>query len=293
MKNLLKFIALDKRCAFLVFIVAQLFFISFTALGDRSKVNLTGYKVVWRDEFDGDKVDATKWGSPQQKRQGSSLWHKRNVSVKDGAAVLKIRKTQDSTYRYESACLRTTKSYAKADRLFEFAYGYVEVRCKLPKYVRSDYWFAAWMMIGNVNNNTNTREGCEVDIMETFRVYDRGSIPHTFHWGGYGVSHNVAGYTATPNLDLLDGNWHTFGCLWEKEGMTFTIDGYVTWSTKLQGLGREGKNKHKSQGVPQVSGYIKLSVEAAPWVGPNSDWEKVMPEEDEVLIDWVRVWQKN
>ena len=45
--------------------------------------------------------------------------------------------------------------------------------------------------------------------------------------------------------------------------------------------------------MPQVTGYIKLSVEAAPWVGPNSDWEKVMPEEDEVLIDWVRVWQRD
>lgn len=78
------------------------------------------------------------------------------------------------------------------------------------------------------------------------------------------------------------------------EGMpdiTFTIDGQVTCTTDLKGLGKDGKVK--SQGVPQVPGYIKLSVEAAPWAGPNGGgWEKDMPEEDEVLIDWVRVWQK-
>jgi hypothetical protein len=75
--------------------------------------------------------------------------------------------------------------------------------------------------------------------------------------------------------------------------MSFTIDGCVTWTTDLKGLGGEGNGKVKSQGVPQVPGYIKLSVEAAPWAGPNGGgWERDMPAEDEVLIDWVRVWQK-
>ena len=73
----------------------------------------------------------------------------------------------------------------------------------------------------------------------------------------------------------------------------FTIDGKVTWTTDLKGLGKEGDGKVKSQGVPQTPGYIKLSVEAAPWAGPNGGgWEKDMPEEDEARIDWVRVWQK-
>lgn len=259
----------------------------------RPKVNLSGYKIVWRDEFDGDRIDETKWGMPTQQRQGASLWNPRNVTVKDGAAVLKIRKTDDPTWRYDSACLRTVKGYKPEDWLYSFTYGYVEARCKLPKWARSDYWFAVWMMVGNVFNNADTRKGCEVDIMETFHINELGRLPHTIHWGGYGKSHNAQGHTTSPNLLLLNDDWHTFGCLWTKDKMSFTIDGCVTWTTDLKGLGGEGNGKVKSQGVPQVPGYIKLSVEAAPWAGPDGGgWERDMPTEDEVLIDWVRVWQK-
>jgi len=268
------------------------------ALGDkryapREKLDLTGYSIAWRDEFDGKDIDWKVWDSPRQQRQGASLWDKRNVSLRDGAAVLKIRKTNDPTWRYESACLRTAKGYKPEDRLYAFTYGYVEARCKLPKWARSDYWFAVWMMVGNVMGNTDTRKGCEVDIMETFHVNHLGQMPHTIHWGGYGKQHNASGSTNFPNLTLLNDDWHTFGCLRTPTEMVFTIDGLVTWRTDLKGLGTDKDGKVKSQGVPTEPGYIKFSVEAAHWAGPNGGgWEKPMPEEDEALIDWVRVWEK-
>ncbi len=258
----------------------------------RKKLDLAGYEIVWRDEFDGGKVDATKWGSPRQQRQGASLWHERNVSLKDGKAVFAIKKTDDPTWRYESACLRTTKSYKPEDRLYEFRYGYVEARVRLHKWTRSDYWFALWMMAGNVFDNTDTRKGCEIDVMESFHMCNLGYMPHTFHWGGYGKLHNAQGFKSWPNIKLLDDGYHTYGCLWTPESMTFTIDGEITWTTDLKGLGTDKGGKVKSQGVPQVPAYIKLSVEAAPWAGCTSGWEKPMPEDDSVEVDWVRVWQK-
>ena len=268
------------------------------ALGDtryspREKLDLAGYAIAWRDEFDGPEIDWKVWDSPHQKRQGASVWDKRNVSVRDGAAVLKIRKTNDPTWRYESACLRTAKGYKPADRLYAFTYGYVEARCKLPKWARSDYWFAVWMMVGEVMNNTDTRKGCEIDVMETFHVNHLGQMPHTIHWGGYAEKHNSAGATNFPNLALLNDDWHTFGCLRTPEELVFTIDGFVTWRTDLKGLGKADGGRVKSQGVPTAPGYIKLSVEAAHWAGPDgAGWEKDMPEEDEALIDYVRVWEK-
>ena len=76
--------------------------------------------------------------------------------------------------------------------------------------------------------------------------------------------------------------------------MSFTIDGRITWTTDLKGLGSDQDGKVKSMGCPRVPGYIKLSAEAAPWAGPHGDrWEDPMPERDEALVDWVRVWQKN
>lgn len=269
-----------------------------TALGDkrytpREKLDLSGYAITWRDEFEGTDINWKVWDSPRQQRQGASRWDKRNVAARDGAAVLKIRKTDDATWRYESACLRTAKGYKPEDRLYAFTYGYVEARCKLPKWARSDYWFAVWMMVGEVMNNTDTRKGCEIDVMESFHVNHLGQMPHTIHWGGYADKHNASGATNFPNLTLLNDDWHTFGCLRTPEELVFTIDGYVTWRTDLKGLGKEGGARVKSQGVPTTPGYIKLSVEAAPWAGPNGGgWEKPMPEEDEALIDYVRVWER-
>ncbi|MBP5233161.1 MAG: family 16 glycosylhydrolase [Planctomycetes bacterium] len=259
----------------------------------REKVDLTGYEIVWRDEFDGDKVDATKWGSPVQQRQGASTWDPKHVSVKDGNAVFKIVKTADPTYRYASACLRTTKSYALQDRLYQFTYGYVEARVKLHHWMRTDYWFALWMMAGRVADDTpDTRKGCEIDVMESFRMYKCGAISHALHWNGYGKLHNATGQPSFPNLLLLNDDYHTFGCLWTPEFLAFTIDGEITWKTDLKGLGEDKDGKTKSQGVPAAPAYIKLSVEAAPWAGPWWQWEKEMPAEDEVKVDWVRVWQK-
>ena len=259
----------------------------------RTKLDLTGYEIVWRDEFDGDKIDATKWASPRQQRQGASLWDPAYVSVKDGKAVFRIEKTDDPTWRYKSACLRTTKSYDRKDRLFEFTYGYVEARVKVHHWLRSDYWFAVWMMDGSVSDsNPDTRKGCEIDIMETFHMNNLGQLPHTFHWNGYGKQHNAQGFTTWPNLLLMNGDFHTYGVLWTPEFMAFTIDGYVTWKTDMKGLGSDKDGKTKSLGTPRTPAYIKLSVEAAPWAGPWWQWEKDMPESDSCEVDWVRVWQK-
>ena len=257
------------------------------------KVNLSGYRIVWRDEFDGNAIDTTKWQSPTQQRQGSSLWDPKYVSVKDGKAVFRIEKTDDPTWRYRSACLRTTKGYDPKDRLFQFTYGYVEARVKIHHWLRSDYWFAVWMMDGSVSDsNPDTRKGCEIDIMETFHMNNLGQLPHTFHWNGYGAKHNAQGFTTWPNLELLNGDFHTYGLLWTPEYMAFTIDGYITWKTDMKGLGSDKDGKTPSQGVPQTPAYIKLSMEAAPWAGPWWKWEKDMPESDSCEVDWVRVWQK-
>jgi len=259
----------------------------------REKLDLTGYEIVWRDEFDGDRVDEAKWQSPAQRRQGASVWDPKYVSVKDGKAVFRIERTSDPTWRYKSACLRTARSYDPKDRLFEFTYGYVEARVKVHHWLRGDYWFAVWMMDGSVSDaNPDTRRGCEIDVMETFHMNNLGQMPHTLHWNGYGRKHNSASSTTWPNLLLMNGDFHTYGVLWTPEFLAFTIDGYVTWKTDMKGLGSDKDGKTKSLGVPQAPAYIKLSVEAAPWAGPWWQWEREMPESDSCEVDWVRVWQR-
>lgn len=256
------------------------------------KIDLARFDLVWQDEFDGAALDTSKWDSPRQQRQGASLWHERNVSVAGGVAKFDIRRTTDPKYRYESACIRSRRDY-KED-LFTFRYGYIEARCRLPRHVRSDYWAGFWLLAGNMLQGTDddTRNGSEIDILETFDMWNLGATKHTVHWGGYGKRHNAHGVSSGPRLELLNDDYHTFGLCWDEERYIFYVDGQEVWNTDFVGFGAEKDGRRKSLGTCREPAYIKMSVEAAPWCGPSHLWEDEMPEHDELLVDYIRVYRK-
>ncbi len=259
-------------------------------------IDLSKMKLIWQDEFDGATLDPKKWQAvPNQQRQSASLWKPSMVSVGDGVCTLKIEKTKDPQWRYVSGCIRTATSCGNpATHLFGYKYGYVEARCRLPKHVRADYWFAVWLMagkLGGAEKHGDTRLFTEVDILETFHTSELGSQNHTLHWANYGKEHNAANVSSGYHLELLDGKFHTFGLLWTEEKYTYYIDGIAVAEDKAVGTGSNKDGKKQSQGTAREPAYIKLSVEAAPWAGPTGGWEKEMPESDDALIDYVRVYQ--
>ena len=248
---------------------------------------------MWSEEFEGTELDRTKWDTPHHDRQGASRWRGQYVTVKDGTCRIAIVKTDDPVFRYNSAGIRTSKGYNPEDFLYAYTYGYAEVRCRLPQHVRSDYWAAFWLLAGDVcrTSTTDTREGTEIDIFETFNMWNRGHMGHNIHWGGYGANHNAAGFDSGEHRELLNGEFHTFGLYWDEKEYIFYINGVEVARTDAMNLGNDA-NKVKSQGTCRKPAYIKLSVEAAPWCGPTHLWEKNMPEEDVFEIDYVRVYQK-
>lgn len=259
-----------------------------------AKIDLAQYKLVWQDEFNGTELDRTKWDTPHHERQGASRWRSQYVSVKDGTCRIAIKKVNDPTYRYESAGIRTSKGYDPKDYLYAYQYGYAETRCRLPKHVRSDYWAAFWLLAGDVvaGRNADTRLGTEIDIFESFNLWNRGRMSHVLHWGGYGATHNAGGLDSGEHRELFDGEFHTFGLYWDENQYIFYIDGVEVTRTDAKGFGSSDNGKTKSLGTCRAPAYLKLSVEAAPWAGPTHLWEKDMPEEDLFEIDYVRVYQK-
>lgn len=261
------------------------------------KLDLAKFSLVWQDEFNGTEIDKTKWDMPIHDRQGASRWHPRNVSVADGALTIKVVKTQDPTYRYDTAGIRTSTGYTPDKFLFGYKYGYVETKLKLPKHVRADYWVGFWLLAGDVvaGRNDDTRLGTEVDIFETFDISNLGRMKHTLHWGGYGNKHNAGGFPSGPHLELLDEGYHTYGLYWDEARYVFFIDGIAVCETDAMGLGgtkgKEGNPLTKSQGTCRSEAFIKLSIEGAPWCGPTSGWEKEMPAEDKMVVDYVRVYK--
>ncbi|MBN2295911.1 MAG: glycoside hydrolase family 16 protein [Pirellulales bacterium] len=217
------------------------------------------WKLVWHDEFDGKKLDESKWEIPPDAPRRDAFWMRKAISL-DGSGNLKISTFKEGD-RYIDGCVRTRGK-------FEHAFGYYVARIRLHD--QPGHWPAFWLMGSGVGKiGDEGRDGTEIDIMEKFSL--DGRVCHALHWDGYGKHHKAATHISrTPGI--MKG-FHTFALLWTKDEYIFYIDGKETWRTK-------------AGGVCQVPLFIKLSDEVGKWGG---DIKKAkLP--DEFLVDYVRVY---
>lgn len=257
-----------------------------------ARIDLNTFKLTFQDEFEGNQLDPKKWEAPEMTRQGSSRWVKSLVSVKDGLLHLGIRRTDHPQYRYDCGAVRTRAGYDPNRTMFQQRYGYFETRCKLPRNVDKDYWAAFWLMAGSISDRTpDSREGTEIDIMESFNFAGKREHTMALHWNGYGKLHNATGIKLGSQRQAADGQFHTFGLYWDEQYYVAFLDGVEVGRTDMIGLGKDEPGKTKSQGTCRQPAYVKLSCEAAQWSGLSHLWEKEMPEEDVFLVDYVRVYE--
>ena len=245
--------------------------------------------LAWSEEFDAPKINERKWFSPIEIRQGCTLWHPSNLTIKNGSAHFAIKEIRDHrTLKYESAALISN---------FTFKRGYLECRCKFPKEVNCDYSAALWLMGGGSGQwsaptaeLTDSSQAAEIDIFETFtRWREDAGCNSAFHWGGYGDKHNL------ENCRWDCGGepgWHIIGFTWTDKEYIVSVDGKEVVRTDLKDLG-EKSGREKSQGVLNAPARIILSCEAAKWAGPNwKDFEENAPAQDEFVVDYIRVYHK-
>jgi beta-glucanase (GH16 family) len=216
------------------------------------------WQLVWHDEFDGPKLDESKWEVPEGRRR-DGFWSRKAVSLDEkGNLVMSTLKDGD---KYLDGCVRTRGKY-------EHAFGYYVARCRFQ--TQAGHWTAFWLFnqsVGKVGNDG--RDGTEIDIME--KPWLDARVQQTLHWDGYGKEHKSQGNVAkVPGV--MQG-FHTFGLLWTAEEYVFYVDGKETWRTR-------------AGGVCQVPLYIKLSDEIGKWAGDIATAK--LP--DEFLVDYVRVY---
>lgn len=249
-----------------------------------------GMILEWNDEFDGDSLDRTKWEAPNNiTRQGASHWMSDQVSVLDGNLILGITKTTDAPdVNYDCGAVRTKEAYWKD--LFTQKYGYFEARMKLPKNIEADYWAAFWLMSGTVSDSQpDTQLGHEIDIMESFTIGDGYQHKLTMHWNGYNANHNLWSLDLGTHPELSNGEFHIYGLYWDENKFISYINNVEVGRTYFLGKGDNSGSKTLSNGPSQETAYIKLSCEASEWAG-GSGWEDPLPDSDQFLVDYVRVY---
>ncbi|MDT0558453.1 family 16 glycosylhydrolase [Ichthyenterobacterium sp. W332] len=172
--------------------------------------------LVWSDEFDTNGApNAANW--TYDLGNGDNGWGNgevqnytnapENVIVEDG--LLKINALADGS-GYTSARIKT-------EDIFEFTYGRVEVRAKLP--ASQGTWPAIWML--GEDYQTNTWPNCgEIDIMEQ-KGQDKNTVLATLHYPAVSPG---TGNSASTNLPTAISQFHNYTVEWTPELITFLVD---------------------------------------------------------------------
>lgn len=247
---------------------------------ERKEITINGIQYVetFCDDFDGDTLDTEKWEiCPEWDRQGGSHWNPGNVSL-DGQGNLLLKADYiDGSDLLQCGAVRT---FGK----FQQTYGYFEIRCKFQ--TKDGFWSAFWMMPENNSDEIiGGGDGTEIDIFEQVNINspttNRGTrvFNHVVHWDGYGPNHRSIPKYSQAEIDIYDGEYHTFAVDWSKDAYIFYIDGVV--SATIPASDVEG-------GTSSVDQYLKISLESGSWSGrANSD---EMP--DYFTVDYVRAYQR-
>ncbi len=266
------------------------------------EINLNDFELVWSDEFDGEKLDETKWGHSWwiTERKGG-YWHEDMVRVEDGHLIITAKYLEEPPVggRYDAAreelgCTEFkpgwyTGKVTSRDK-YEQLYGYFEVRCILP--AATGMWSAFWMMNEGVYNVNNSGEdGTEIDVFESFYYKDNwwgnDAISTGIHYDGYGEGHHgeAVGKMFVANNPYEEYN--TYGVEWNENEYIFYINGVETGRTSTGGVSKNPE-------------YLLLSCEFAGENGVQfSDRHgtgeiKYTPEENwpaEFKVDYVRCYQ--
>jgi len=272
------------------------------------------FKLVWHDEFDGDKLDDSKWG------YRTNFWGKRAhwfaapednaVEVKGGCVHLKIVKRADG--QFVTPQLQTGEllwdmpvdqnrkgfwPYGKREPAkYLHCYGYYECRCRLQQ--MPDWWSAFWMQTETQGCSLSPeRVGIEHDIMESFVPGE--IIPHMFHLNGYGADYrnfsvprrrpgeSYKDWHARSTIKLDKTQFHVFGLLWEPDGYTLYVDG------KQHG---EKVGMGEGEAISRIPQFLLISTEAKHF-RENRSTGKAAPgleaaakAGDDFVVDYVRVW---
>ena len=176
--------------------------------------------LLWSDEFNGKTIDENKWafdignGSQGWGNWEKEYYRKENAYVSNGTLKIVAKNENYGGFQYTSAKLKTLGK-------FDFTYGRVEARIKLPAI--SGTWPAFWMLPTNTLNNKGWPWNGEIDIMEN-KGNEYNKTSSTVHSAGNETqtySHYVTKeYTLASRVD----NWHTYSVDWREGKISFFVD---------------------------------------------------------------------
>ena len=169
-----------------------------------------GHTLTWSDEFDGEKLDTTKWVYRTDSKHWSTQ-NPTNVTVSNGILSLGVKKETLRGKQY-------TGSGIISKQLFK--YGYYEARFRVPP--GAGWHTSFWLMKYDSEGGAGT-EGArqEIDICEQDSV---NLHEYTLNLHDWEAKHKSYGYKRVKTDDLST-SFHVWGCEFTANSVRYYFDG--------------------------------------------------------------------
>jgi len=233
-------------------------------------LDLTGYSIVFEDDFNGDALDMEKWEYRASGARSAGFMHPDQVRVQDGKLILKAEYLENGAYGpgWYSGMVRTVD---------EFQYGYFEMTCVCSK--GGGFWSAWWLNSTGMESAEKSNGGiggAEIDIFEAFNYNDvigSDSVSMNVHVGGYGDGLSSQGIGSFKGNKIYTQN-NTFGLLWTPTEYIFYVNGIEATRSTFE------------KGVSQEKEYGIISLELP------SEFSEQPGFSTEFLVDSIKIYQK-
>lgn len=247
-----------------------------TPIGD--PLDLTGYSLVFCDEFEGDSLDTDVWYyrvPGPRKPKYNNFYTPSQVNVKDGNLTIDFEYLKDGEYGegWYTGEIAMVNQYKN---------GYFEIRCICNK--ESGPWSAFWLTKDGCYDEEISQGGVyasEVDIMEAFMGHVDGqhntnAVIHAIHCNGTdddpAIDNCRLGHFKVEN-DIYT-EYNTYGMKWTEDEYIFYINGYETCRSSF------------GKGVCQTPLDVIISV-CAPTTEPKYSKDISV----RMTVDYVKIWQ--
>ena len=239
------------------------------------ELDLTGYSLVFEDEFEGDALNTEVWDYRGSGPRRGGFNAASQVEVKDGTMIMTGEYLTDGTYGegWYTGMIKLKERYCK---------GYYEIRCKVNE--TPAFWSAFWIQADAPYTASISKGGvggAEIDIFEsadTSELINKNSVTQTIHCAGVdGVEEGFQSY----NLGAFKGNdiyneYNTYGLMWTDTEYIFYVNGVETRRTSF------------GNGVSEVPEDVIVSLEI-PAIEKLDTLDKTTSAT--YTVDYVRIYQ--
>ena len=239
------------------------------------ELDLTGYELVFEDEFEGDSLDMNLWRARGDGASRGGFSSVNQVDVSDGTLKITGEYLTDGVYGegWYGASIALREKYTR---------GYFEI--KMICAPSTAFWSAFWLNGNGTYDPAISKGGkgaVEIDICEAFYGMKGKDDAYTPAMHLSGLNGTTEKITYTRNLGTFRGDniyseYNTFGMLWTEEEYIFYVNGVEAVRTDFgDGICENPEEVIVSLCMPAASKFEGISVS----------------EKFEMFVDYVRIYQ--